>query len=173
MSGPVYGTPFTLALVESKLAGRTITNRGARLTPVRPRERVTVGAFTIEFLRVTHSIPDCVALSIETPHGVVIHTGDFKIDQTPIDGEGVDVHRLAQLGAAGVLALLVRQHQRRSPRVHRDPKSTSPMRFEEIFTNADRQDCRRHVRLEHLSDADSSSTSRPSSTGASRSSAAG
>ena len=67
---------------------------------MKPRERVTVGTFTIEFLRVTHSIPDCVALAIETPHGVVIHTGDFKIDQTPIDGEGVDVHRLAQLGAS-------------------------------------------------------------------------
>ena len=64
-------------------------------TTVRPRERVTVGSFTIEFLRVTHSMPDCVAVAIETPHGVIIHTGDFKIDQTPIDGEDFDVHRLA------------------------------------------------------------------------------
>ena len=104
--------------------------------PVRPRERVTVGTFTIEFLRVTHSIPDCVALAIETPHGVVIHTGDFKIDQTPIDGEGVDVHRLAQLGAAGVLALLSD-----STNVDRRGFTGSEVdvtdAFEEIFTNAD------------------------------------
>ena len=103
---------------------------------MRPRERVTVGAFTIEFLRVTHSIPDCVALAIETPHGVVIHTGDFKIDQTPIDGEGVDVHRLAQLGAAGVLALLSD-----STNVDRRGFTGSEVdvtdAFEEIFTNAD------------------------------------
>src|SRR4030095_10145835 len=101
----VYGTPLTLAFVEPKLVehGEEVADR---LVRVRPRERVTVGAFTIEFLRVTHSMPDCVALAIETPQGVVIHTGDFKIDQTPLDREHVDVHRLAQLGSSGVLALL-------------------------------------------------------------------
>lgn len=133
--GPVYGTPFALALVESRLPDNDHESR-RRLTPVRPRERVTVGTFTIEFLRVTHSIPDCVALSIETPHGVVIHTGDFKIDQTPIDGEGVDVHRLAQLGASGVLALLSD-----STNVDRRGFTGSEVdvtdAFEEIFTNAD------------------------------------
>jgi ribonuclease J len=75
------------------------------LHPVRPRDRDTVGPFTIEFIRVTHSMPDCVALAIHTPVGVVVHTGDFKIDQTPIDGEHFDVHRFAQLGAEGVLAM--------------------------------------------------------------------
>ncbi|HVL66856.1 MAG TPA: ribonuclease J [Vicinamibacterales bacterium] len=114
-AGPVYGTALTLAMVERKLegdepAGSEPTGRGAelkgRLRVVRPRERVTVGSFTIEFLRVTHSIPDCVALAITTPHGVVIHTGDFKIDQTPLDGDHFDVHRFAELGSAGVLALL-------------------------------------------------------------------
>ena len=135
VQGPVYGTPFTLALVESKLDDDDHEAR-RRLTTVRPRERVTVGSFTIEFLRVTHSIPDCVALAIETPHGVVIHTGDFKIDQTPIDGEGVDVHRLAQLGAAGVLVLLAD-----STNVDRRGFTGSEVdvtdAFEEIFTNAD------------------------------------
>jgi ribonuclease J len=133
--GPVYGTAFTLALVESKLAENDHQSRG-RLTTVRPRERVTVGSFTIEFLRVTHSIPDCVAVAIETPQGVIIHTGDFKIDQTPIDGEGVDVHRLAQLGASGVLALLAD-----STNVDRRGFTGSEVdvtdAFEEIFTNAD------------------------------------
>ena len=133
--GPVYGTALTLALVESKLAENDHEARG-RLTTVRPRERVTVGSFTIEFLRVTHSIPDCVAVAIETPQGVIIHTGDFKIDQTPIDGEGVDVHRLAQLGASGVLALLAD-----STNVDRRGFTGSEVdvtdAFEEIFTNAD------------------------------------
>jgi len=130
---PVYGTPLTLAFVENKLGGED-DERKNRLIRVRPRERVQVGVFTIEFLRVTHSIPDCVALAIETPHGVVIHTGDFKIDQTPIDGEHVDFHRLAQLGASGVLALLAD-----STNIERRGFTGSEVEvtdaFEEIFTN--------------------------------------
>jgi ribonuclease J len=66
---------------------------------------VTIGPFTVEFIRVTHSMPDCVALAITTPVGLVVHTGDFKIDQTPIDGEHFDLHRFAELGRRGVLAL--------------------------------------------------------------------
>ena len=84
VDGPVYGTPLTLALVEPKLAEHGI--QGRTLVAVRPRDRVTIGPFVVEFIRVTHSVPDCVALAIHTPVGVVIHTGDFKIDQTPIDG---------------------------------------------------------------------------------------
>jgi len=103
VDGPVYGTPLTLALVEPKLAEHGI--QGRTLVAVRPRDRVTIGPFVVEFIRVTHSIPDCVALAIHTPVGVVIHTGDFKIDQTPIDGQHFDVHRFAELGASGVLAL--------------------------------------------------------------------
>ncbi|HZM60541.1 MAG TPA: ribonuclease J, partial [Vicinamibacterales bacterium] len=72
---------------------------------VRPRERVTIGPFTVEFIRVTHSMPDCVALAISTPAGTIVHTGDFKIDQTPIDGQHFDLHRFAELGSQGVLAL--------------------------------------------------------------------
>jgi ribonuclease J len=135
VQGPIYGTAFTLALVENKLGDEDEAVR-KRLVRVRPRERITIGVFTIEFLRVTHSIPDCVALAIETPHGVVIHTGDFKIDQTPIDGELVDFHRLAQLGASGVLALLSD-----STNVDRRGFTGSEVEvtdaFEEIFTNAE------------------------------------
>jgi ribonuclease J len=135
VQGPVYGTALTLALVEAKL-GDEAEEAKRRLVRVRPRERVQVGPFTIEFLRVTHSIPDCVALAIETPHGVVIHTGDFKIDQTPLDGEHVDFHRLAQLGAAGVLALLAD-----STNIERRGFTGSEVdvtdAFEEIFTNAE------------------------------------
>jgi ribonuclease J len=102
--GPVYGTSMTLAFLEPKLQEHEI-DVGDRLKPVRPRDRITVGPFTIEFIRVTHSMPDCVALAITTPAGTIVHTGDFKIDQTPIDGEHFDLHRFSELGAQGVLAL--------------------------------------------------------------------
>ncbi len=103
VKGPIYATPLTLALVEGKLREHGLAETPTR--PARPGDRVAIGPFTIEFIRVTHSIPDCVALAIHTPIGVVVHTGDFKIDQTPIDGEHFDVHRFAQLGAEGVVAL--------------------------------------------------------------------
>jgi ribonuclease J len=105
VDGPIFGSPFTLALLEPKLEEHDI-DLGDRLTPVKPRQRVEVGPFTIEFIRVTHSIPDCLAVAIHTPAGVIIHTGDFKIDQTPLDGQLFDLHRFAELGSQGVLALL-------------------------------------------------------------------
>jgi ribonuclease J len=105
LDGPIYGSPLTLALVRAKLERHGI-DAGDRLVPVRPRERVSVGSLTVEFIRVTHSIPDALALAIESPIGTVIHTGDFKIDQTPLDGEHFDFHRFAELGARGVVALL-------------------------------------------------------------------
>ena len=104
VDGPVYGSPFTLALVGPKLEEHGVK---AELIEVKPRQTVTIGAMRIEFLRVTHSIPDCLALAIHTPAGIIVHTGDFKIDQTPLDGEATDLHRLAELGAAGVLALFM------------------------------------------------------------------
>jgi ribonuclease J len=134
VDGPVYGTALTLAFVESKLEENDGASK-ARLRRVRPRERVQVGSFTLEFLRVTHSMPDCVAVAIETPRGIVIHTGDFKIDQTPLDGEHVDFHRLAELGANGVLALLAD-----STNIDRPGFTGSEIEvvdgFEEIFTSA-------------------------------------
>jgi ribonuclease J len=134
VSGPVFGTPLTLALVEPKLEEHGLKSAG-RLRAVRPRARVTVGPFDIEFIRVTHSMPDCVALAIRTPAGVVVHTGDFKIDQTPIDGEHFDVHRFAQLGSEGVLALFAD-----STNIDRRGFTGSELEvveaFEEIFTSA-------------------------------------
>ncbi len=105
LDGPICGTPFTLALVEPKLEEHGLDLKG-RLREVRPGERVRVGVLEVEFVRVTHSMPDCVALAIHSPCGTIVHTGDFKIDQTPIDGEQFDLHRLAELGRDGVLALL-------------------------------------------------------------------
>jgi len=133
VDGPIYGTPLTLALVEPKLEEHGLD--GYRLVPVRPRDRVVVGPFTIEFIRVTHSIPDCVALAIHTAVGVVVHTGDFKVDQTPIDGQHFDVHRFAELGGADVLALFAD-----STNVDRRGFTGSEVdvveAFEEIFTSA-------------------------------------
>jgi len=133
VDGPVYGTPLTLALVAPKLEEHGIEH--TQLVPVRPRERVAVGPFSIEFIRVTHSMPDCVALAIHTPAGVIVHTGDFKIDQTPIDGEHFDVHRFAALGTEGVLALFAD-----STNIDRRGFTGSELEvveaFEEIFTSA-------------------------------------
>src|SRR5712691_7372280 len=135
VDGPVYGTPLTLALVEPKLAEHRIDIPGARLTPISPPECVRVGPFEIEFIRVTHSMPDCVALAIHTPAGVVVHTGDFKIDQTPLDGGHFDIHRFAELGTAGVLALFAD-----STNIDRRGFTGSELEvieaFEEIFTSS-------------------------------------
>lgn len=104
LEGPVYGTALTLALARPKLEEHGL-DPGERLCEVVPGETVTAGAIQIEFIRVTHSIPDSVAVAIHTPAGVIVHTGDYKFDHTPLDGECVDVHRLAELGRDGVLAL--------------------------------------------------------------------
>jgi ribonuclease J len=132
IDGPVYGTALTLAMIERKLEEHDIDGR-RQLTRVKPRDRVTVGAFEIEFLRVTHSMPDCVALAIHTPVGTLIHTGDFKIDQTPLDGEHLDLHRFAELGARGVLALLADSTNVDRPGFSGSERDVVPA-FEEIFT---------------------------------------
>ena len=102
--GPVYGTAMTLALIEPKLEEHGL-DAGDRLKTVTAGDTITIGPLTVEFIRVTHSMPDCVALAITTPIGIIVHTGDFKIDQTPIDGKHFDLHRFAELGSRGVLAL--------------------------------------------------------------------
>jgi ribonuclease J len=131
--GPIYGTPLTLALVEPKLREHGL--EPGRLETVRPRDRVAVGPFDIEFIRVTHSIPDCVALAIRTPAGVIVHTGDFKIDQTPIDGAHFDVHRFAELGAEGVLALFA-DSTNIDRRGFTGSENEVVDAFEEIFTSS-------------------------------------
>jgi ribonuclease J len=134
ITGPVYGTRFTLALVEPKLAEHGI-EAADRLVTVTPGQRVTVGPFDLEFLRVTHSIPDCVAVAIHTPAGILIHTGDFKIDLTPADGDAFDLHRFAELGQAGVLALLADSTNADRPGVTGSER-TVVQAFEEIFSSA-------------------------------------
>jgi ribonuclease J len=101
---PVYGTEFTLAYVDGKLEEHALDD--VELIEILPGEKFTLGAFTIEPIRVTHSLVDCVALAIETPIGIIVHTGDFKIDLSPPDGKAFDLHRFAEYGKRGVLALL-------------------------------------------------------------------
>ena len=102
---PVYGTALTLGIVNEKLKEYKLDGL-VDLVTVKPRDVVEVGCFIVEFLRVAHSVVDGCALAITTPEGVVIHTGDFKLDQTPVDGQLTDLPSLARYGEQGVLALL-------------------------------------------------------------------
>ncbi len=102
---PVYATEFTLAYVEGKLEEHRLLDR-AELIEIAPGRKFQIGPFTIEPIRVTHSLVDCVALAIETPVGIVVHTGDFKIDLSPLDGKAFDLQRFAEYGKRGVLVLL-------------------------------------------------------------------
>src|SRR5512137_1006197 len=101
---PVFGTEFTLALVENKLEEHDLLE-DADLREIRAGTRFNLGPFTINPIQVTHSLVDCVALAIHTPLGVVIHTGDFKVDPTPSDNRLFDLHTFAEYGKNGVLAL--------------------------------------------------------------------
>ncbi len=105
VKAPVYATEFTLAYVEGKLEEHELLDE-TELIEITPKEKFTIGPFTIEPIRVTHSLVDCVALAVETPVGIVIHTGDFKIDLAPLDDKAFDLHTFAEYGKRGVLALL-------------------------------------------------------------------
>ena len=102
---PVYGTRLTLGLVEGKLKEHGLLGT-VKLNVVTPRQTVKLGCMAVEFIRVNHSIPDAVGMAIHTPAGVLIHTGDFKVDYTPIEGGIIDLPRFAELGNQGVLALM-------------------------------------------------------------------
>lgn len=137
IQAPVYGTEFTLALVERRLEEHEMADR-ARLNRVRPGDRVTLGPFEVEFIHVTHSIVHSVALAIRTPLGVVIHTGDFKIDPTPTDNELFDLHTLAEYGKRGVLLLLSDSTNVDRPGYTPSERAVLP-RLEEIFNRAQRR----------------------------------
>ena len=105
MQVPVYATALTNALVNIKLTERGTADK-VKLNTVKAGDTVKIGCFKVEFIHVNHSIPDSVALAIRTPVGVIVHTGDYKIDTTPIDGGMIDLARLGELGKRGVLALV-------------------------------------------------------------------
>src|SRR5512135_1000606 len=105
LSPPIYGTALTLGFVREKLKEYNLDSK-TELNVVKPRDIVSLGAFSVEFIRVSHSIVDGCALAIRTPEGVVIHTGDFKLDQTPVDGQVTDLATFSRYGDEGVLALM-------------------------------------------------------------------
>lgn len=105
INAPIYGTALTLGLIKQKLEEFNL-DKETEFKTVMPRGKVSIGQFEIEFIRVSHSIADGVGLAITTPIGVVIHTGDFKLDQTPVDGEVLDYARFSEYGEKGVLLLL-------------------------------------------------------------------
>lgn len=102
---PVYATRLTIGLIQGKLKEHGILN-DCKLYQVSPGDEIKLGCFNVEFIHVNHSIPDAVALAITTPAGIIVQTGDFKIDTTPIDGDMIDLGRFAEIGKKGVLALL-------------------------------------------------------------------
>ena len=131
---PVYATEFTLAFVEGKLEEHHLLDE-TTLIEITPKEKFTIGPFTIEPIRVTHSLVDCVALAIETPVGIVIHTGDFKIDLSPLDDKAFDLHTFAEYGKRGVLALLQDSTNVERPGYTPSERAVRP-RLDEIFSRA-------------------------------------
>jgi ribonuclease J len=134
---PVYGTRFTLALVHKRLEEHGLLDK-TDLREVIPGRKLEVGPFEIEFISVTHSTIDCVALAIRTPVGVVIHTGDFKIDLTPTDGQPFDLHAFARYGAEGVLALFSDSTNVERPGYTASERTVRP-RIEELVRAATRK----------------------------------
>ena len=102
---PIFGAPLTIGLVEIKLAEHGLLDK-AELNTLKAGENFKVGCFKVEFVHINHSIPDAVSLAIKTPVGMIIHTGDFKIDTTPISGNMIDLTRFGELGKRGVVAML-------------------------------------------------------------------
>src|SRR5438270_2722877 len=134
---PVYGTAFTLALVDRRLEEYELEEE-PRFIKIKPKQIIEIGPFKIEFIHVTHSIVSAVALAITTPLGVIIHTGDFKVDPTPTDNELFDLHTLADYGKRGVLLLLSDSTNVDRPGYTESERAVAP-RFEDIFNRAERR----------------------------------
>ncbi|MDP3718431.1 MAG: ribonuclease J [Acidobacteriota bacterium] len=133
LDGPIYGTPLALAFAGKKLEEHELD---PKTVAVKPGDVIPIGPFTLEFLRVTHSMPDCVAVVIRTPQGVLLHTGDFKVDQTPMDGEAFDLHGFARLGAEGVLAMFC-DSTNIDRRGYTGSEKDVEDGFEEVFTSTE------------------------------------
>jgi len=131
-SVPVYGTPLTLGLLKEKLSEHKVSTP---LHTVKPRDAVRLGEFKVEFVRVTHSIVDGVGLGIHTPYGLVVHTGDFKIDPTPVDGELLDFHKFSEYGDRGTLLLMSDSTNAEKGGFTYSEKEVRRV-FEDIFSNA-------------------------------------
>jgi ribonuclease J len=134
---PVYGADFTLALVDRRLEEYDLEQK-PRFQRIKPKQVVEIGPFKVEFIHVTHSVVSAVALAITTPLGVIIHTGDFKVDPTPTDNEPFDIHTLAEYGKRGVLLLLSDSTNSDRPGYTESERAVRP-RIEEIISRAERR----------------------------------
>jgi ribonuclease J len=133
---PIYGTKLTLGLVENKFKEHNMNN--VKLNIIKPNDNINLGCFNIEFIKTAHSIPDSVALAIHTPIGTVVHTGDFKIDYTPINNNMIDLHKFAEIGSRGVLALLADSTNVERPGYTMSEKTVGAT-FNDIFLMADQR----------------------------------
>ncbi|HAN43830.1 MAG TPA: RNase J family beta-CASP ribonuclease [Ruminococcaceae bacterium] len=131
---PVFATKLTIGLVEGKLKEHGLTGKVA-LNVVKPRQIIKMGCMAVEFIRVNHSIPDACGMAIHTPAGIIIQTGDFKIDYTPIEGEIIDLARFGELGSRGVLALLSDSTNAERPGSTASEKTVGES-FEKLFSQA-------------------------------------
>jgi ribonuclease J len=127
---PIYGSKLTLGIVEGKLKEHSLSN--VELNIVRPRDIVKIGPLEVEFFRVSHSIPDCMGIAIHTPLGIIFHTGDIKLDQTPVDGQVVDFRKMAELGEKGVLLMFSDSTNAERPGFTKSEKVVGNA-FDEIF----------------------------------------
>ena len=130
---PVYGTRLTLGILEGRLKENNVAT--SNLNSIKPGEQIDIGLFKIGFIRVSHSIADAVGLSIKTPIGTIVHTGDFKFDQTPVDGKVTDFHKFAELGDQGVLVLLADSTNAERPGFTLSERSVGAT-FDEAFRSA-------------------------------------
>ena len=131
---PVYATKLTIGLIKGKLEEHGLLG-SVKLVEIKPRDNITLGSFNIELIHVNHSIPDAVGLAIRCPAGIIIQTGDFKIDTTPVDGDMIDLPRFAEYGKKGVLALLSDSTNAERPGYTMSERNVGDS-FEKLFANA-------------------------------------
>ena len=134
---PIYGTPLTLGLVENKLREHSLLNK-AKLTTVNAGSTIQLGCMSVKFIHVNHSIPDSVAFAITTPAGTIVHTGDFKIDCTPISGDMIDLSSFARVGDSGVLAMLAESTNAERPGYTPTERMVSDS-LDNLFKNAEHE----------------------------------
>ena len=133
VDAPIFGTALTMGLIQARLKENNINN--FKGNTVKPGQSIKLGRFKIEFIRVSHSIPDAVGLAIHTPLGAIVHTGDFKLDHTPVTGEILDIYKFAELGQKGVLCLMSDSTNVEKPGFTMSERSVGQM-FDEVFRNA-------------------------------------
>jgi ribonuclease J len=134
VNAPIYATPLTRGLLEVKLSRKGLLQK-ASLNTIQAGDTQKIGPFTVEFFHVCHSIPDGVGLGITTPAGLVVHTGDYKFDHTPVDNWPTDYAKLAEFAARGVLALLADSTNSDKPGWTPSERVIDPA-FDEVFKNA-------------------------------------